>query len=240
MTNRWFEKKFERSEIRKPIKRKKGLSGTLILIIINAIIFFIVYPLSFVYENILNYVAIQPATILQGQYLWTIITSMFMHASIFHIFVNMLSLMFIGSFAEKLIGKKRFIIFYMISGIIAALFFVLLSIIPTDFSSIITSILQQDPYSMAVGASGAIFAIAGLLAVLTPKVKVYIMFIPIPMPLWFAITLMLAGLWIISITAGIPIGNTAHLGGLLAGLAYGFYLRKKHARKVKILDKYFR
>jgi membrane associated rhomboid family serine protease len=222
------------------IKIKKGLSGTLILIIINVIIFFVAYPLSFVYENILQHVAIQPATILQGQYLWTIITSMFMHASIFHIFVNMLSLMFIGSFAERLIGKKRFIIFYLISGIIAGLFFVFLALIPRDFNSIITAFLQQDLNSMAVGASGAIFAIAGLLAVLTPKIKVYIMFIPIPMPLWLGITIMLAGLWTISIIAGIPIGNTAHLGGLLVGLGYGFYLRKKHARKVKMLDRYFR
>ncbi len=214
--------------IRRLRKKGAGLSATLILIIINAIIFLVAYPLSLANENFLNYIAIQPSAILQGQYLWTIITSMFMHAGIFHIFVNMLSLMFLGSFTERIIGKKRFILFYLISGIIASLAFVFLALIFT-----------QDLNAMAVGASGAIFAIAGLLAVLTPKVKVYIMFIPIPMPLWIAVILMLTVLWIISITAGIPIGNTAHLGGLLAGVAYGFYLRKKHARKVKLLDRYF-
>jgi membrane associated rhomboid family serine protease len=210
-------------------KRGRGLSVTLTLIIINAAIFFIAYPLSLINENLLQYLAIQPASILQGQYLWTIITSMFMHASIMHIFVNMLSLMFIGSFAEKLIGRKRFTLFYLISGIIASLFFVFLSFL----------FFKQDLNAMAVGASGAIFAIAGLLAVLTPKIKVYIMFIPIPMPLWIAVIIMLAALWIISILAGIPIGNTAHLGGLLTGVAYGFYLRKKHKKKVAMLDRYF-
>ena len=219
-------------------KRGKGLSATLMLIIINAIIFIIVYPLSFVNENILYYLAIQPASILSGMYLWTIITSMFMHASIMHIFVNMLSLMFLGSFTERVIGKKRFIIFYLVSGIIASLFFVFLALIPRDFSPILTAIFQQDPMALAVGASGAIFAIAGLLAVLTPKIKVYIMFIPIPMPLWFAVIIMLTALWTLSIIAGIPIGNTAHLGGLLVGLGYGFYLRKKHKRKVALLNKY--
>lgn len=208
--------------------KKAGISATLILIIINAAIFLIAYPLSFVYENLLQYIAIKPAFILQGQYLWTIITSMFMHASIMHIFVNMLSLMFLGSFTERLIGKKRFVLFYLISGIIASLAFVFLALIFT-----------QELNAMAVGASGAIFAIAGLLAVLTPKIKVYIMFIPIPMPLWLAVIIMLAALWAISIFAGIPIGNTAHLGGLIVGVAYGFYLRKKHSRKVKKLDRFF-
>jgi len=90
----------------------------------------------------------------------------------------------------------------------------------------------------AVGASGAIFGIAGMLAVLVPKLPVYIMFIPIAMHMWFAVILLLLVLWIFSLVSGVPIGNTAHLGGLIIGFVYGFYLRTRYKRKVLMLNKF--
>jgi len=152
---------------------------------------------------------------------------MFVHAGFFHLFVNMISLFFLGSFLERLIGKKRFIFIYFASGILASLFFIAFS-------------LLSDSKVPAVGASGAIFGLGGVLAILTPRLPVYIMFIPVPMPLWLGIVIMLVLLWIVSALHNLPIGNTAHLGGLIAGLLYGLYLRKKYKRKVAILDRYFR
>ena len=90
----------------------------------------------------------------------------------------------------------------------------------------------------SVGASGAIFGIAGVLAVLTPKLPVYIMFIPIAMPMWFAVIVILSLLWLISLIAQIPIGNTAHLGGLLAGISYGIYLRTRYKKRVYMLNRF--
>jgi len=211
------------------MKEKNNFSITLILIIINAIIFAVFYIWSFFDENIFNFIALQPALILHGQFLWTLVTHMFMHANIPHLFINMLSLMFLGSFSERLIGKKRFLWFYLISGIFAAVTFILFALI-----------FHADMNTSAVGASGAIFAIGGLLAVLTPRMKVYILFIPIAMPLWFGITISLALMWILSLAAGIPIGNTAHLGGFIAGLVYGFFLRIRYRKKIQRLDHYFR
>jgi len=46
--------------------------------------------------------------------------------------------------------------------------------------------------------------------------------------------------WFISVTGNIPIGNTAHFGGLIAGLVYGLYLRNRYRNKVKALSKFFR
>ncbi len=209
--------------------QKKELSATLIIMIVNAIIFAVFYIWSFFNENIFNFIALQPSLILHGQYLWTLVTHMFMHANIPHLLVNMLSLMFLGGFTERLIGRKRFVLFYIISGIFAGIVFILFALI-----------FKTDLNASAVGASGAIFAIGGLLAVLTPKMKVYIFFIPIPMPMWLGIAISLALMWVLSLTAGIPIGNSAHLGGLIAGLAYGFFIRIKHRKKVAVLDRHFR
>lgn len=204
----------------------RNFSVTNWIILINVLFFLAISLLSVAYKEIIGYIALQPSSIIQGQNLWTILTSMFMHANFSHLFVNMISLLFIGNFIEKLLGKKRFFLFYIISGIIASLFFIAIG-------------LFTSPNSYAVGASGAIFGLGGLLAVLTPKLPVLVFFI-IPMPMWLAMIVLLGVLWIISFAFGVPIGNSAHLGGLLAGLIYGFYLRNKYKNKVRLLNRLFR
>ena len=140
----------------------------------------------------------------------------------------MLSLFFVGSLIERIIGRKRYFWFYMLSGIFAGLFFVLLSLIFT-----------ADLTAYAVGASGALFALIGLLMLLTPNLPVYIMFIPIPIKMKYAAPGMLVLLWVISIAGNVSIGNTAHLGGLIAGLLYGIFLRAKYKNKTMYIRKHF-
>jgi uncharacterized protein len=175
----------------------------------------------------ISYIAIQPGLILAGKHLWTFLTHMFMHASLTHLFVNMVSLMFLGSFVEKLIGKKRFLWVYFGGGISAALLFI-----------IVAGITGIDINTFAVGASGAIFALGGLLAVLTPRLPVLVFFV-LPMPMWGAMIFLLGVMWLMSITLSIPIGNIAHLGGLIMGAGYGLYLKKKYPRKTKMISRYF-
>jgi hypothetical protein len=207
---------------------KNNSNITLWLIGINVVFFLLVLILSLIFgENILSYIAFKPSDFIQGKYVWTIITSMFMHSGVAHLFVNMFSLMFLGAFVERLIGSKRFLGVYMISGIVAGLFYVL-------FAGALGG--MDIP---AVGASGAIFGIAGMLVILTPKMPVYIMFIPIAMPMWFGVILMLALMWVLSITINLPIGNAAHLGGLLTGIVYALYLRNKYKRKARIISKFY-
>ncbi len=202
-------------------------SITTTLIIIN-ITTFIIFAILLGVGVKIDYIAIQPANILQGAYLWTFITSMFMHGGILHLFVNMFSLFFVGSLVEKILGPKRYFYFYMSAGLLAGLFFVLSAFVfPAD--------MQQ----FAVGASGALFGIVGLLVLLTPNLPVYVMFIPIPIKMKYAGPGILILLWFISIAAEIPIGNMAHLGGLVAGIAYGIYLKKKYKRKTSMIKKLF-
>ena len=198
------------------------------LIIIN-LIFFVIFSIL-IYTNLayLDYIAIKPINILQGKYFWTFLTSMFMHGGFFHIFANMLSLFFIGSLVERILGARRYLFFYLISGLLAGAFFVLSSLLFTS-----------DMNSYAVGASGALFGLVGFLMIITPNLPVYVMFIPIPIKMKYAAPGILVVLWVISAAGNLPIGNTAHLGGLLIGIAYGLYLRKSYKNKTKYISRYF-
>ncbi len=204
-------------------------SYTGILIGINVVGFVLALVLmnSIGEDVVVSYIALQPSMALAGKYLWTFVTSMFMHAGLGHLFVNMVSLMFIGGFVEKLIGKKRFIGLYFVGGLFAGLFFVG-----------IAAITGVDLNVYAVGASGAIFALGGLLAVLTPRLPVLVFFI-IPMPMWIAMVFLMVVLWVLSLGLGLPIGNVAHLGGLIVGVGYGFYLKRKYPKKTQMISKYF-
>ena len=215
-----------------PQGKKKSIFGSLSvttgIILINVVLFILFSILISTKFLSVDYIALQPANIFAGQYVWTFLTSMFMHGGFFHLFVNMLSLFFIGSLIEKILGQKRYLGFYLISGLIAGLFFVLFSLFfPADFSA------------YAVGASGALFGLVGILVLLTPNLPVYVMFIPIPIKMKYAAPGLLIVLWIISATTSLGLGNTAHLGGLIAGLAYGLYLRTKYPNKIKAIGKHF-
>jgi len=136
---------------------------------------------------------------------WTIITYLFLHGSLEHLIYNMLALGLFGSILEKIIGSKKFLLIYFVSGIFAGI------------GSLIF-------YSSSIGASGAIYGILGALAILRPRMAVYIGFAPLPMAL--AVVFWAAGdlLGLFSSTG--LIGHATHLFGLVFGLVYGIYLRK--------------
>ena len=143
---------------------------------------------------------------------WAIVTSMFVHNGIWHIFGNMLTLFFFGNFLIRLIGAGRFLLVYFIGGIVGNLFFLLFAYLG----------IAVSPSDFIVGASGAVFALGGTLAVLTPKLRVYF-FGLVPLPLWVAIVI---GLIII-----LPgVAWQAHLGGAVAGALAGLYFRRQDLR----------
>jgi len=161
-----------------PMKQKSfvssflsNLSVTGWLILVNVILFVLTLVLSS-FINVNKYFALQANNLFNNYYIWTLLTSMFMHAGPFHLFVNMLSLFFIGKFLETILGKKRYFWLYILAGVFASLFFAFFSYF-FGVSGIGARIFVT-PDTFAVGASGAIFAIAGVLALLTPRNKVYL------------------------------------------------------------------
>ncbi len=299
---RWFEKKFEKDELRKhtlkridnPVKKINAiyrfLSITNWIIIVNFFVYLLVQILllrGITEEQLSYFFGISASTFFSGAY-WTLITSMFTHFWLPHLFFNMISLFFVGNFLEKIIGRKKFIWFYLASGLLAGLFYTILSFYFGN--SEIGAKIFVDPMQYAVGASGAIFGIAGLLAVLTPYMRVYLivgpliaiviqsilsskfptlpalslinilitiyifvsifaMFsfnetirkisIPMAMPFWLLPVVAIVPLIAIGLFVDLPIGNTAHLGGLIAGILYGLYLQKKYKKKTEMLRKMF-
>jgi membrane associated rhomboid family serine protease len=247
--NKWFDDKFQkraRSYTRRQLepgfsdkveRAFRRFSATTWIIIVN-IIFFVVVFMSMIFfepDVVFSYVGLQANAFFSGA-IWTLLTSMFMHGNFTHLFVNMISLFFLGNFLERLIGRKRFFWLYMLSGLFAGLMFVVLAFYFGQGDLGVR--IFGSPEIYAVGASGAIFALGGLLAVLTPKLRVYVFFI-IPMQMWFAMVVLLLVLWAASISAGLPFGNTAHFGGLIVGVAYGFYLKKKYKRKTAQIQRMF-
>lgn len=213
------------------VQKRRGLfslNTTFLLLAINVLCYILFSVLIYANTNLLDYIALKPSNIVQGKYLWTFLTSMFMHGGFFHLFANMFSLLFIGNLAEKILGKKRFLLFYLLAGLFAGIAFVASSfLLPSDFNT------------YAVGASGALFGLIGLLMVVTPNLPVSIMFIPIPIKMKFAAPIILALLWLISVLGNVSIGNTAHFGGFIAGLIYGLYLKNRYKNKTKYISKYF-
>jgi membrane associated rhomboid family serine protease len=136
---------------------------------------------------------------------------MFTHYDTFHLFANMITLYFFGSFLNRLVGSRKFLLVYFGGGILGSLFFIILA----------------SP-STAIGASGAVFALGGAMAVMAPKLRVIIFPIPAPIPLWVAVV----GIFVILTV--LPMLNVfsniaweAHLGGLLFGLVAGYIFKGK-------------
>lgn len=136
---------------------------------------------------------------------WILITSMFAHGSLEHLIYNMFALALFGSILEKIIGSRRWLIIYFVSGIVAG-------------------IAASVFYPASIGASGAIFGLLGALAVLRPRMTVWVGGIPMPMAV-------AAGVWaagdLIGLFVPSGIANAAHIGGLVIGLIAGALWRKR-------------
>jgi len=128
------------------------------LVVINIVIFIF----QILYPQITDEFALVSADVLSKP--WTLITAMFLHGGIEHILFNMFALALFGSVLERVIGYKKFLILYFVSGIIAGL-------------------VSIPLYEATIGASGAIFGVLGALGILRPRMTVYMGYVPMPMAL---------------------------------------------------------
>jgi membrane associated rhomboid family serine protease len=160
---------------------------------------------------------------------WTLVTSMFLHGGWMHLLGNMLYLWIFGNNIEDVLGHKRFLAFYILAGLIAALSHAL----PNPASTL-----------PMIGASGAISGILGAYLLLFPKAKVLVL-IPLGFiaPIVRIPALLVLGAWfliqiissLLSDSTGGGVAWGAHVGGFVAGIIllpfFRIGLKKKRSRK---------
>jgi rhomboid protease GluP len=148
--------------------------------------------------------ALVPAFVAEGE-AWRLLTSTFLHSGLTHLLLNMLSLYFLGSFAETSFGRGRFFGLYLLSGIAGGIAYLYFG--------------WDSPMQPAVGASGAIFGLLGGVFGYAIRRGTFSTRDPVIGQL-----LLLTGINLF-LGFSIPgVSNTAHLGGLVGGLVYGFFL----------------
>ena len=176
-------------------------------------------------------------------YPFQLISYMFMHDthSFAHVFFNMFAVYMFGRVLENVWGPKRFLIFYMVTGIGAGLvqeltwYFDLRDVInaPQELVNIGGGqILNKEEFYnlfVTVGASGAVFGILLAFGMLFPNVPLYLMFVPIPIKAkYFVIFYGLAELTMgVANFSGDSVAHFAHLGGMLFGYILIKYWKKK-------------
>jgi len=173
---------------------------------------------------------------------WQLVTHMFMHGGLWHIFFNMWALWIFGKTLESVWGSKRFLIYYLMTGLGAAFFHMLvnyiqyapeISALKAAYSvdrinmALLNEILQpgnqfyalgRDLIRPTVGASGAVYGVLLAFGMLFPNTPLFI--IPIPFPIkakWLVIGFGALELYLGITSPGGSIAHFAHLGGMVFG-----------------------
>ncbi len=148
---------------------------------------------------------------------WQLVTYMFMHGGLGHLFFNMYTLFIFGSVLENVWGTKKFLTFYFVTGIGAALVNIGVQYLTGSFA-------------LTVGASGAIYGILMGYAMLYPDSMLTLIFPPVSMKAkWFV--LIFAGIELLLGISNNPADNVAHfahLGGLIFAFLLIMFWKKKH------------
>jgi membrane associated rhomboid family serine protease len=149
---------------------------------------------------------------------WQVVTYAFLHGGLAHIAFNMFALYMFGAPFEHVVGARRYLVYYFVCVVTAA----------------VTQLLVMQAMGglyPSIGASGGVFGLLLAYAAYFPRNKVFLIFLPIPMPAPIFVMLYAALELVLGVTgtqAGVA--HFAHLGGLVGGAAMIFYWR--HVRRL--------
>ena len=195
---RWEYKK--RVKYTNPLGIFAGNYSFLILFLMS-----ISFVLQLLIPRYTEHLILIPALVMERP--WTLVTHLFLHSTrhFDHLLINMLVFFFFAPVLERKIGSSKFLLIFFLAGIFAGIGWSLTSVSP------------------AVGASGALMGIFATLAVLMPRMRVYLFFI-VPLEIWMVVILF-ALYDFFMIGSGDMIAHTAHLSGLFFGLLAGMWLK---------------
>lgn len=151
-------------------------------------------------------------------HIWQPLTYMFMHADFWHLFCNMFAVLMFAPAIEQRWGSRRFLTYYLTTGIGAAI-----------VQQLVWMLVSPGAFAVTIGASGAVFGILFAFGWLFPDVKMFLLFVPIPIPARVFVSLyalfeLFEGL---APSAGDNVAHFAHLGGFVIGWLLILYWRHK-------------
>lgn len=151
-----------------------------------------------------------------GFQFWQIITYAFLHGGWSHIFFNMFALWMFGGPIEHLLGAKHYTFYYFFCAVTAAI------------AHLLVGHFFVHKFYPTIGASGAIFGLLVAFGVMYPRMKMFLIFFPVPMPAWvFVIGYILLELFFGVSGYESGVAHFAHLGGAVGGFILLQYWRGK-------------
>ena len=177
------------------------------LILINAGLFLIRYLMVGQFDMLSLGLSSNPK-------LWQPITYMFVHGDFFHIFMNMFVLWMFGTEMESIWGGKKFLQYYLMTGIGSGLVWLLFN--------------YNNNYTILIGASGAIYGVLVAFTFMFPNSKLMLLFPPIPVKAKYLVPIIILGDVFFGFTSASigPIAHFAHLGGAITGFLMMWYWKK--------------
>ena len=142
---------------------------------------------------------------------WSIITYMFLHADVMHVFFNMISLYWFGRIVLERVSQKQLVALYVLGGLAGATLYLLAYNIFPYFAVVVNS-------SYLLGASGAVVAVCVAAATLMPNYPIRLMLIGEVKLVWLAIAMV--AISVFGITGNNAGGEFAHIGGAMLGYFY--------------------
>ena len=163
---------------------------------------------------------------------WQPVTHMFMHAGVWHILFNMYTLVMFGMIVERVLGTKKYLILFFVTGLGAAALHMgatwveaYLNLAKLDHDLLLR--LVELNFTPSMGASGAVYGILIAFAMLYPQAKLTLIFPPVTLDAKWMVTIFI-GIELITGITGTQMGiaHFAHLGGALFGFLLVLYWRK--------------
>jgi membrane associated rhomboid family serine protease len=145
---------------------------------------------------------------------WQLVTYAFLHGDLMHLFFNMFALYMFGPSIEQVMGSRRFLVYYVVCVVSAAL-----------AQLVMQAVIGGFPRP-TVGASGGVFGLLLAYGLAFPHRRLMLIFPPIPMPAWLFVTLYgLLELYLGFTARGSNVAHLAHVGGMVGGMALILYWR---------------